>query len=387
MQTPRLSLKHFGPLVDADVEFGDLTVLVGPQASGKSIFLQVLKLLLDTGPILRTLDTHGLDWNRKPENFLEPYLGEGMSKAWSKGQSQILWEQRSVDMEKLVRSKKSGRDEQAFLIPAQRVLTISRRSWLRPFTDYESGDPYCVRDFSDKLRLQMESLGGAGIVYPQPKRLKSAIRRLLTESIFGGFELRLDRTATQKRLLLTDSHEEQGGLPFMVWSAGQREFMPLLLGLYYLLPPTKVKRRGAIRWVIIEELEMGLHPKAIEALLFVVLDLIWRGYRVCLSTHSAHVLDVVWSLGELRKNRSTPGAVLQIFGVKPDPALQPLATSALKMNARVYYFDRERGRTRDISGLDPGSSEAVEAQWGGLTELPGRAADVVAQAVNRAQGT
>ena len=169
----------------------------------------------------------------------------------------------------------------------------------------------------------------------------------------------------------------------MVWSAGQREFMPLLLGLYYLQPPTKVKRRGAIRWVIIEELEMGLHPRAIEALLFVVLDLIWRGYRVCLSTHSAHVLDVVWALGELRKHKSKPAVVLQIFGLKPDPALNPLAGSALKMDSRVHYFDRESGRTRDITGLDPGSSDTVEAQWGGLTELPGRAADVVAEAVNR----
>jgi len=43
-------LKHIGPIQEADIEFGDLTVPVCPQATGKSIFLQFLKLLLDTGP-------------------------------------------------------------------------------------------------------------------------------------------------------------------------------------------------------------------------------------------------------------------------------------------------------------------------------------------------
>jgi hypothetical protein len=42
-------------------------------------------------------------------------------------------------------------EERSFFIPAQRVLTLSRDGWLRPFTDYKPGDPFCVRDFSEKL--------------------------------------------------------------------------------------------------------------------------------------------------------------------------------------------------------------------------------------------
>ena len=34
---------------EAEISFGDLTVFVGPQATGKSIALQFLKLLVDTG--------------------------------------------------------------------------------------------------------------------------------------------------------------------------------------------------------------------------------------------------------------------------------------------------------------------------------------------------
>ena len=39
-----LKVKSLGPIKEADVTFGDLTLLVGPQASGKSIFIQMLKL-------------------------------------------------------------------------------------------------------------------------------------------------------------------------------------------------------------------------------------------------------------------------------------------------------------------------------------------------------
>jgi len=44
-----LTVRNLGPIRRADIEIGDLTLLVGPQASGKSIFLRLLKLVLDAG--------------------------------------------------------------------------------------------------------------------------------------------------------------------------------------------------------------------------------------------------------------------------------------------------------------------------------------------------
>jgi len=45
----RLVLRDLDQLQDASVEFGDLTVLVGRQASGKTLFLELLKLAVDIG--------------------------------------------------------------------------------------------------------------------------------------------------------------------------------------------------------------------------------------------------------------------------------------------------------------------------------------------------
>jgi len=211
-----LILKHVGPIGDANIQFGDLTVLVGPQATVKSIFLQFLRLLLDAGPIFRTLRKHGLDWERKPDSFLQSYLGEGTGGIWERGKSQITWRGNPIRFDKLVRSKKKGEAEKTFFIPAQRVLTLSREGWLRPFTDYRPGDPFSVRDFSEKLRLLMEQgLGKGEAIYPQRGRLKSEIRRLLNLNMFSGFQLELEKTGPQKRLVLSNQRHDIH-LPFMI---------------------------------------------------------------------------------------------------------------------------------------------------------------------------
>lgn len=63
----RLKISHFGPIDDVDVEIGDLTLLVGPQASGKSLFLQFLNLLLDHVSVIETLRSYGFTVSNEEE--------------------------------------------------------------------------------------------------------------------------------------------------------------------------------------------------------------------------------------------------------------------------------------------------------------------------------
>ena len=44
-------VENLGPIAKADVSFGDLTILTGPQASGKTLFLETFKLCVDTKSI------------------------------------------------------------------------------------------------------------------------------------------------------------------------------------------------------------------------------------------------------------------------------------------------------------------------------------------------
>ena len=79
---PRLQVSHLGPIKSADVAFKDLTVIVGPQATGKSIFLQTLKLLVDRDQIHDTFKRHGMSFNDKADAFMEGYFGRGLASAW-----------------------------------------------------------------------------------------------------------------------------------------------------------------------------------------------------------------------------------------------------------------------------------------------------------------
>jgi len=82
-----LQLKNIGQITDADIRFGDLTVFVGPQATGKSITLQFLKLLLDMGQVQEEMTRYGLDWSGQLPDFFDIYFGEGMRSIWREGQS------------------------------------------------------------------------------------------------------------------------------------------------------------------------------------------------------------------------------------------------------------------------------------------------------------
>ena len=52
------NVKNFGPIKEANVTFGDLTMLIGAQASGKSLFLQLVKLILDKRYVVATMDKY-----------------------------------------------------------------------------------------------------------------------------------------------------------------------------------------------------------------------------------------------------------------------------------------------------------------------------------------
>ena len=379
-----LKIRNLGQIKRANLAFGDLTVLVGPQATGKSIALQLLKLMLDAGQVQSEMGKYGLDWERSLPEFLDVYFGEGMKSIWQKGKTSVSWEGKLVNLSRIARHKRPKKEETLFFIPAQRVLAL-RDGWPRPFTDYAPGDPFAVREFSEKLRVLVEQeLGGTGALFPQERRLKREFRDLLQRHVFSNFHLKVDKVRSQKRLVLGPQRAKES-LPYMVWSAGQREFVPLLLGFYWLMPRTKVKRRDTIEWVVLEELEMGLHPRAIAVVLLLVLELLMRDYRVCLSTHSPQVLDAVWALKHLKANGATANAILDIFDAKHTQSMRGLADAVTAKELKVFYYDRESGKTSDISELDPSAEEDGKSGWGGLSEFSGRANRAVTQSAANAR--
>lgn len=384
----KLEIRYLGPIAHAEVTLGDLTVAVGPQATGKSVLWQTLKLALDARAVRQRFERVGIQWGQERDSALAMYFGEGMQALWGK-HTRVRVNGNAAGLEEWLRRPRGKAAaaptvERVFYIPAQRVMAM-RGGVTRTFLDFQVGDPFVLRAFGDDLhRLVQMEFASSPSLFPKKNRLKAELRDLLDEALFRGFalELRADAHSGQMRLVLSKDDVQ---LPVVAWSAGQREFTPLLLGLYWLLPAGKINQRDDIEWVVIEEPEMGLHPRAVLAFLVMVLELMRRGYRVALSTHSTVVLDAMWGLRTLQRFGGSEADMLRMFDLPSNNNTKKLAQAALNKELRVLYFKPgpEGVVVQEITDLDPGSSDEAQAQWGGLAAFSAAVGDVVAEVVQR----
>ncbi|MXX91768.1 MAG: ATP-binding protein, partial [Boseongicola sp. SB0677_bin_26] len=155
----RIRAKNIGPVREADIRFGDLTIFVGPQATGKSIFLQLLKLLVDKPSIHDTMQHFGLWQHLEASDFFDLYFGEGMASIWNGNRSSLVLGQarKQTDLARISRPGRSDTPERMFYIPAQRVMSL-RDGMTRPFSEYRAGDPYPVFDSKSSI-LEFSAVG------------------------------------------------------------------------------------------------------------------------------------------------------------------------------------------------------------------------------------
>lgn len=365
-----LKIKSLGPIKEADVTFGDLTLLVGPQASGKSIFIQMFKLIIDKKHIRKILEQYSFVWSKDPDEVLERYFGEGMHGIWQK-ETLIHFNDKVIDKKYLEPKPKDVKDneETLFYVPAQRILSIADG---RPknFMEFDTSMPYVLAYFSETLRQLLQNGLSKGAIFPRPQILKDTLKSAFNDSIFHDGQVVIDDKSGQKKLKMNVGNMS---LPFMTWSAGQKEFMPLLLSFYWLCPPVKFSQRDKIKYVVIEEPEMGLHPQAIKSILLQVMDLMNRGYKVIISTHSPIMLEFAWAIKLLQENKADYKSLIELFEIKNSPPIKEIFSSILRNKSiNTYYFDRKADNhvyVKDISSLDASSEDAAVSEWGGLSSF------------------
>lgn len=379
-----LRVEGFAQIREASIAFGDLTVLVGAQGTGKSLLLQWLKASLDGKHIVRALRDAGQEATAR--TLVDLIFGVGMGPAWTE-HSAVSFDGKQITPHSIERRGNGA--EHLFFIPAHRSMLISD-GWATPFQKLTAETPVVARLFSQNLFERFNARDGARL-FPLDRTLKKVYRELVDDAVFHGGQVGVEQNEQlTKRLRLRFDGDRELSLPFMTWTAGQREFTPLLLGLYHLLPPRKQPKDDDIDWVVIEEPEMGLHPQALTVFMLLVLDLLWRGYRVVLSTHSPIVLTAVWALQQLAAHGASYQLVCDAFAV-PKAArasLRPVAEAALTKHYATYsmaYRDDGTVTSTDISSLDPGADDDAISGWGGLSGFSSAQADAVRRAVVAAE--
>ena len=380
-------VSDIGQFANVSVDFGDLTLLVGAQGTGKSIFLQLFKLSLDQEYVKNTMNQFGQDWNKKSKpELMEAYFGEGMGHIWS-SKSRVVHDGKDAAPSPQL-PKEGTFAETVYYIPAQRVLTMLT-GWPQPYRSYTPRDPFVVKNFSERLRLYLEGVKESESLFPVTKKIKEPIRDLLNTSIFHGASVSRSATAGQKEVRLNVEGDTTRAISYMAWSTGQREFLPLLLGCYELLPAGRITKHKKIEWVILEEPEMGLHPMGTFAVMALVLDILSRGYKVAITTHSSNVLDIIWAIEAIKRQRIQEDRKIELISrllalpFSGNPGIYRMIGHALGLEFRThsFYYSEGHVQSKDISSLDPGDEDEMVAGWGGVAAYSARVSDTVAEAV------
>lgn len=104
MPIMELTVRNFGPMKEAKIDFADLTFLIGPQASGKSLSLELLKLIIDQQHIIATLRNYSYILSKTDaKNILECYFGEGLSGLF-KENTEIGWDGKRFTTQDLLKN-------------------------------------------------------------------------------------------------------------------------------------------------------------------------------------------------------------------------------------------------------------------------------------------
>ncbi len=125
--------------------------MLGPQASGKTLFLQMLKLLIDKDHVVQTLTKYNYIVDKQPDQILNYYFGDKLSSMWTKSTC-VQVDEKVIKKRILMENECEDAQERVFYVPAQRILSISDG---RPknFMEYDISSPYVLRNFSETLRL------------------------------------------------------------------------------------------------------------------------------------------------------------------------------------------------------------------------------------------
>ena len=120
-KSDRLKIHNFAQIAKADITFGDLTVLVGAQGTGKSLALQWLKIAKDGKRVVTALREAG-HATKEPQVLIDLIFGVGMGAAW-RPNTEISFNDKKIEPKNI--GRRGNGMEKAFYIPAHRSMLVA----------------------------------------------------------------------------------------------------------------------------------------------------------------------------------------------------------------------------------------------------------------------
>lgn len=351
---PKLIIENFSCITKAEMELGEMTIIIGPQASGKSVisklfyfFVSLIRdqyQFIEEGKKLESFKDHIREkfeewfppsaWggekfcidfvagkyeirltrviykgviNDEFRIHLSPFIKEhyqdlsvSYNSASKKKQEMPDWEAlfqlTEISQKKL--SKELGKNyfQNQLFIPAGRSFFTNIGKAVAAFEQTRMLDPLTTifgRSFATSRERSL---------YRQPESKSRTPLAKLTEEILGG-KIKLERNS--KEYVETKDGRK---IPFSALSSGQQELFPLLFMLNNYTGITRYRALPGKRLVYIEEPEAHLFPTAQSELIMVLTQLIAsdkEGISMLITTHSPYILAKLNNLlkaGEISAN-------------------------------------------------------------------------------------
>ncbi len=312
--TEKLKIQKFGPIQKADIEVRDLTVFVGPQATGKSMAAQLLYFLSgveDTllGPpgISAMIREHDTQWDigAITNSALYWWLGEkltnyvdkGTKLAWGFEHSDdfcISWDDQlhlevGAAFASRIKSYLLGIEDDhppfpyktQIYIPAGRSLYSYLPPALALLTVRDEQFPGYIRKFYSVLEQAIRDVAKAGksglqadpLIKSMQARIRSTMKGDLRYEAHGNVLLKIKGKAFSPQ----------------AFASGQMEIWPFFATLQSQVLANKIEKTR----FYIEEPEAHLHPGAQLKVLEIIASAVQRGAKVLITTHSPYVLYAI----------------------------------------------------------------------------------------------
>lgn len=365
----RLRVSNFSCIKHADINIDRLTVIIGPQASGKSILCKLVYFFTDMILIQRECLRERESFDSYKEQIRTKFDEWFPCSAWGDGKFDISFEMGGFQI-RLLRKGYAGSPLDGFRLTVSEQAEFTYKSALARINasylksqeseegfhmfwsgdeivrahlrELMGGDTVLTQLFIPAGRSFFTSIGKAMAFFEQGRMLdpiilrfgrayagikeekNTPLRRLPDQGkssmdsaarrmakIFGG-KLKVER---DREYVIADDGRH---VPLMALSSGQQELLPLLIVLPWVSARTK-----ASRLLYIEEPEAHLFPEAQSQLVEVFSEIINRASltSLILTTHSPYVLSKI-------NNLLKAGLLYEELGEGYKPAIERIVSQS-----------------------------------------------------------
>ena len=386
----RLTVERFKQLVSFDLDFNDVTVLIGANNSGKSSVLQALHFAVSVAQTAK-LVARNVSWQRgsfllsfNPAQLIYSPINDVMSLATGgqleeKAQGQIVIGVESEDGSRTEITVRRGRNLNLAVSIKGRPLGERLMDLDQPFTIYAPGlagiakderfmSAGAVRrvvargDANLVLRNVLWMLKKAGEAEADTQRIKENVILAAggdigvrpptvwesfqsdMQALFPGIEVEVNFDETRDETI--NVAFKRPGKPTLPIDAGGTSILQAsqILAYVALFKPSVL---------ILDEPDSHLHPDNQRALCNLITDLAQRrGFRALISTHSRHVLDTLG--GTARIEWLNNGKKVEYGSVSVASRLMDLGA----LDSVDYFMDKQ---LRCLFATEDSSKESMDA--------------------------